>query len=811
MNKFILWSLMAVVLLVSGRPAMAEYVPGEVLIKFKGSSNASAIRSLHSAIGSVKKMEFGRAGLQHVKVPADMSVEKAVEYYKRDPNVEYAEPNYIMHAAVVPDDASFGSLWGLNNTGQTNGVYDADIDAPEAWETTTGSDSIIIAVIDSGVAYDHTDFANNIWTNTGEIPDNGLDDDANGYVDDVYGWDFVENDGYPEDYNSHGTHVAGIIAAQGNNAGGITGVMWNARIMAIRFLGLTGSGTTADAISAILYAKANGARIINNSWGGTDGSQALKDAIEAFPGVVVCAAGNVRRDNDGAAPFYPASYDSPNIISVAATDHNDGLASFSNYGATTVDVAAPGVDIYSSVPVFGYGPPTILYSDNFDGASGPLPLSGWSRGGANSSWEVTGGTGVGVTNSLEDSPGGSYLNSTMSWAGYMTPIVSERNHRYTLTFDWNGNLESANDYLDINISIDAVNWEWIDYRTGSTNGSFVQYSVDLTQSADSFDQFYFGFGLSADASDAREGVYIDNVVLTKELISISGYSYENFDGTSMAAPHVSGVAGLVLANNPSLTYYQVKASILNGADPKASLIGKVLTGGRLNANNAVLNAASPKIPSALSAAVVSASQINLSWTDNADDETGFIVERRTGADGAFTEIASVGADMTVYPDSGLSQGTTYSYRVRVFGGVTGNFGYSNEVSAVTQSAPSGSGISEADRGDGGGGGGGGPCFIATAAYGSVMHPYVRVLREFRDRHLLNNMPGRAFVDFYYKYSPPAADVIRDREYLRFVTRIVLAPAVMFIAYPVTSSAIAFILFTAFLVARKLSKTVPQDK
>lgn len=810
MNKFVLQSLLAFILLVSGRDGMAEYVPGEVLVKFRDTSAASAIRNLHSSVGSHKKKVFARTGLQHIKLPSGMSVEKAVEYYKQDPNVEYAEPNYIVHAAAIPDDPSFNSLWGLNNTGQSGGTNDADIDAPEAWDTITGSDSIIIAVIDSGVAYDHPDLAGNIWSNTNEIPFNGIDDDGNGYIDDVYGWDFVENDGYPQDYNTHGTHVAGIIAAQGNNAGGITGVMWNAKIMAIRFIGLSGSGTSADAISAVLYAKANGARIINNSWGGTDNSQALKDAIDSFPGIVVCAAGNSSNNNDGLTTFYPASYDSPNIIAVAATDRNDGLAAFSNYGATKVDLAAPGVDIYSNIPLFSYGPPQTLYSENFNSTSGPLPLSGWDRGGTNSSWAVTEGTGTGGTNCLEDSPGGNYLNYTVSWAGYTTPVVSEKNYRYLLGFQWKGNLQNNYDYLDINLSVDGVNWDWIDYRTGTTNGSFVDYSVDFTWVADTYNQFYFGFGLYSNSSVTGDGVYIDNITLTKEPISIGGYSYTNYSGTSMAAPYVAGVAGLVLANNPTLDYYQVKAIILNSTDPKASLSGKVLTGGRLNANNAVLDSVLPKIPSELSASAVSTSQVNLSWHDNADDETGFMISRKTGINGVFSEITSVGSNVTSYSDTGLSQGTTYFYKVRVFGGSSGDFSYSNEANAATPSASSenssdGGSVTGVGSGSSTGGGGGG-CFIATAAYGSMMHPYVKELRDFRDNHLLNNAPGQAFIELYYRYSPPVAEVIRDSESLRFISRLALTPLVMIVIFPYISlGALIVMLFVPLFIHKKRTK------
>jgi subtilisin family serine protease len=211
---------------------------------------------------------------------------------------------------------------------------------------------VVVAVIDTGVDYNHQDLSANIWTNPGEIPGNGLDDDGNGFIDDVRGWDFNGNDNDPFDDNSHGTHVAGTIAAVGNNEYGVVGVNWTAQIMPIKFINANGSGTVADAIEAIQYATMMGARITNNSWGGAGFSQALKDAIVAADaaGVLfVAAAGNDGENND-ILPFYPASFDVPNIIGAAATDHFDDLAGFSNYGSSSVDLGAPGVDILSTIP-----------------------------------------------------------------------------------------------------------------------------------------------------------------------------------------------------------------------------------------------------------------------------------------------------------------------------------------------------------------------------------------------------------------------------------------------------------------------------
>lgn len=211
-----------------------------------------------------------------------------------------------------------------------------------------------MAVVDTGMDYSHNDLKANVWVNRGELADNGVDDDGNGYVDDVRGWDFANGDNDPFDDHSHGTHVSGTLGASGNNGIGVAGVNWRVRIMPLKFLDQCGSGSTDDAVSAILYAKKMGAAVINASWGGGDSSRALQDAIKAFGGPFVAAAGNDGKDNDS-EPSYPAAYPLPNIIAVAATDSNDLLADFSNYGASSVDLAAPGVDIYSTLPDQDYG------------------------------------------------------------------------------------------------------------------------------------------------------------------------------------------------------------------------------------------------------------------------------------------------------------------------------------------------------------------------------------------------------------------------------------------------------------------------
>ena len=265
---------------------------------------------------------------------------------------EYVEPDWKVHLLAPPTDSAFadGTLWGLENTGQNGGITGIDVNAVSAWDITTGSPNIIVGVVDSGIRYTHQDIAGNMWTNSGELPGNGTDDDFNGYIDDIYGINAINGSGDPFDDNDHGTHVAGTIAATANDSGQHVGVAYNVRLMGLKFLSAGGSGNTSDAIECIDYAVAQGANILNNSWGGGPYSQALRDSIQAAndAGVLfIAAAGNASSDND-LIPFYPSGYDVPNVVSVAAVDRGGNLANFSSFGATTVNIGAPGVDILSS-------------------------------------------------------------------------------------------------------------------------------------------------------------------------------------------------------------------------------------------------------------------------------------------------------------------------------------------------------------------------------------------------------------------------------------------------------------------------------
>jgi len=347
---------------INGFPAYT----GTVLAKAKrGELAAQGLRALNVPGGSVQKVIENVPGLvvlqrerrgdlralteeqERVTLEAWIAELKATGAY------DYVEPDYQVHTYAAPTDAAFvdGRLWGLQNFGQNGGVTGADISATNSWDLTTGSASVLVGVIDSGVRYTHQDLAAQMWTNPGEIPNNNTDDDNDGYIDNVYGIDAFNNDGDPNDDNDHGTHVAGTIGAAANDGNPHVGVAWQVRLMALKFLCAQGNGPTSGAIDCINFAIRHNVRILNNSWGGGGYSQALFDTILASrnAGILfVAAAGNESNNND-LIRAYPASYDIDSIIAVAAVDRIDRLADFSNYGRTTVHLGAPGVDIFSSI------------------------------------------------------------------------------------------------------------------------------------------------------------------------------------------------------------------------------------------------------------------------------------------------------------------------------------------------------------------------------------------------------------------------------------------------------------------------------
>ncbi len=341
----------------------AEAAPEHVIVKF----NEGASRAAHDSVRRLEKLERVRGlGLIRAELArvSGRPVEDAVRALEHRPEVEYAEPDYVLRPTEGYDsEPYFGELWGLDNTGQAigevAGTPDVDANALEASSVTLGDPELVVAVIDSGIDFSHPDLAGRQWTNPGESGDgretNGLDDDGNGYVDDINGWDFHNVDATVYDLadgGNDGTHVAGTIAANLNGQG-VVGVAPGVRVMSLKYLGPDG-GATSNAILALGYARSQEVPIANNSWGGGRYSRALEDAIEASGLLFVASAGNSAVDID-TTPYYPASYDSPNILSVAALDNTGALASFSNYGAAGAEMSTPARRILSTLPGGSYG------------------------------------------------------------------------------------------------------------------------------------------------------------------------------------------------------------------------------------------------------------------------------------------------------------------------------------------------------------------------------------------------------------------------------------------------------------------------
>ncbi len=351
-----------------------DAVPGEYIVKYNEQkvqelkhllpglelySNEEIEGALNDTMGAAKVESLDLIGAQTIKTHAgaELDVDAAIDLIDAE-LVDYIAPNFIHTINAVPNDPSFSSLWGMH---QGN---DVDINAPEAWDITTGDpgSDIVVGVVDTGVDYTHPDLAANMWKNLAEANGApGVDDDGNGVVDDIFGYNAAGNNGNPFDDNRHGTHCAGTIGGVGNNGIGVAGVAWKVKIMALKFLTASGSGSDADAVKAINYAvlmrnRYGNLRVLSNSWGGGGNNPALQAAIQAAndAGIIFIAAAGNNSSNNDSTPQYPANYNVANIVSVAAISSNGGLASFSNWGATTVDLAAPGVGIYSTVPGGGY-------------------------------------------------------------------------------------------------------------------------------------------------------------------------------------------------------------------------------------------------------------------------------------------------------------------------------------------------------------------------------------------------------------------------------------------------------------------------
>ncbi len=557
----------------------ANYVPGEVLVKFKsGVSQAAGAATVAAYGGTVQAALNPAASVLSVKLNPAQSVAQAVASYASDPNVELAQPNYIYHtsAAVVPNDPAFGQQWGFKNTAQTitnaytqppasplyytinnPGVAGDDMNVTPAWGVITECSTVVVAVVDTGVNYNHQDMVGNMWISA-TYPNHGYNFTAEGAAND------------PMDLHGHGTHVAGIIGAVGNNALGVSGVCWKASIMAVRVLDSTGAGTTATIVQGVNFAVSNGAKVINMSLTGTAFDTLYSNAItnaQNNDAVVVVAAGNQASNNDTTA-IYPCDFANANIVCVAALDQGYGLATFSNYGATNVDVGAPGTNILST------------WAGTNTAISEPL-TTGWTLTPATGGWGYM---------SWKDTAGVSHagLADPVNWPNGWYPAGA--NHHVYKNFNLSGySAATLNFYLSGNVNAGdaltlAINSAGGDPLVSGT--TLVSGWLTLNTSFLPIRQSLYncrtigctvGFGLSSAAtSTGNIGPML--TVMSIDALATNSTSYDTVDGTSMAAPEVTGLAAMLRAYNPKFTYADTVAAIKNAGRATASLSGKTATG-----------------------------------------------------------------------------------------------------------------------------------------------------------------------------------------------------------------------------------------
>ena len=620
---------------------------GEILVRFKDlrMSTASNSSAVFTGIEDIREFRIlsEKTGKTYLHIRSgELSTEALIERFSQDPEVEAVSPNYRRQIfSTVPNDPKWGKLWGLQKIGAAN-----------AWDVTTGAADVVIGVIDTGVDYTHEDLRGNIWINVNEIPGNGIDDDRNGFIDDVYGYDFAadnngNNDSDPMDNDNHGTHVSGIIAAVGNNGMGVTGVNWTARIMALKAARPDGFIYDSDSTEAIEYAITMKSKYhvnivaLNASFGGDKSDRVLEDAIKAAASeniIFVAAAGNggddaVGDDNDK-TPQYPAGYDSPNIVSVAASDPEDHLAGFSNFGVNTVDLAAPGVSILSTVK-----------RDSGKEAS------------------VTAGT-----KTLEANP--------IDFAG-LTPKAGLTAY----AFSCGKGLSSSDFPPQVNQNIAVVERGdnlFLDKVRNAQNAGAIGIIIYNNQSGNFLGTLQAaGTWIPAVSVSQEDGRALIALGTPQVILTSALSSYEYLQGTSMAAPYVTGAIALMASIDPGENYLKRIGRIYAGVDPVVALSGKTVTGGRLNIERMLnlrlgisLTVARTEGKGWILTRDAGLVTINMEQAAISQITGGTLLVERKEKGGAYSAIKQIAvAEVTggsySYYDKYLEKEKTYVYRVRV--------------------------------------------------------------------------------------------------------------------------------------------------
>ncbi|MDX6555198.1 MAG: hypothetical protein QOD86_1393 [Miltoncostaeaceae bacterium] len=583
----------------SAAPARAREGTGQILVRFRAGFDADHRAEAMRAAGvrSVRPLRLPRARVvrAHPRLAA-----RALAALRADPAVAWAEPNRSYRPKALPNDPRFPEQWGLQSLGQpvggTTARAGADIRAVEAWDRTTGSRDVTVAILDSGIAIDHPDLADNIFTNPGEVPGNGVDDDRDGYVDDVHGWDFFDADADPYDISehaggrSHGTHTAGIVGASADNGIGMAGIAWQVGLAPLRICGPDGACPEDAVIDAMVYAGKIGADVANVSFGADRLSAGVRDAMRASPDTLfVAAAGNENTprepaDND-AAPQSPCNEPVVNVICVAATGPDGGIAPFSNFGDESVDLGAPGVGILGPRASVVTLPPAL--TEGFED-----PLEGrWIPGGGPGAWGRSTQHAALGSYSVTDSPDGQYAPATDSTLRTAQPLDLTGQDGCVLAFRATYDTESFFDYLVVQTSTDGDHWgPPTDAFAVSGEGSGRE--VFLPRRFSDRPGGLVRLRLVSDADNmppqTHDGAYVDDLSVTCAAPgAYTGNEFSTLDGTSFAAPFVSGVAALVESIHPQLTPAQVRAAIVDGVQPEPSLAHTTVSGGRLSAIGAL--------------------------------------------------------------------------------------------------------------------------------------------------------------------------------------------------------------------------------
>lgn len=564
------------------KPA-ASYVSDEVLVKFKSSATSPARINAMSNMGDKPmQMSVGSHGLTLVKLPHGRGVEDAINTYRAMSDVESVQPNYIYRKLTVPNDPSYAQLWGLHNTGQavvggsfaTSRVPGADIGAESAWDINGGDcGSVIVAVLDSGVNYTHADLAGNMWDGSGAgFPNHG----ANFVPGEL------ASDPMPVDADGHGTHVAATIGAVGNNSIGMTGVCWQVQLMALRALTASG-GTTASVVSGLAFAVNHGAKIVNMSFGGSAFDPAFQNEIVNARDngvIVVVAAGNDGTNNDNpATPQYPCNFSQDNVICVAALEQAYGITTFSNFGPINVDVGAPGANVLSAWP-------------------GPTIADDFSTG-----WTFPNGGWVHVVCSFGTAP----IDLLVDPSGFCSPppfptYAADANHLAYKAFNLTGvshasagffrflDTELGNDFLGFAHSTTAgdpftTNAGSITEESGTSNGFAEEKSLSLDDCLTA--SCTFGLRLRSNSTTTANEFGVGILLFEIRTTQTGSNTYQVLSGTSMATPHVSGIAAAVWAYNPNYTYADVVNSVKFGGDPIPALQGITATGRAADASGSL--------------------------------------------------------------------------------------------------------------------------------------------------------------------------------------------------------------------------------